>query len=170
MMKLIFEHADGTLSVMTPAQHAMTELGLNETEFYAHLIVAHAPPGATYRATIAAAALPSAPVTDWQLNGTTPTFAPVADPARHFRAAWRWNGAAVIIDAAQESAQRKATARAIRDTLLHITDTLYQRESEQGGPNLATMRARRQGLRDLGTAIDADPVNLVWPDLTTFGV
>lgn len=106
---------------------------------------------------------PDAPKSDWKLENGVPVFAPVADNTRHFRKAWRWNGAEIVEDAVVVTEQRATTARAIRNQLLAFSDVEMMRANEQGAPNAAALENYRQQLRDMGPGIDADPVSLTWP-------
>lgn len=172
--RLIYQNADGTLVVVIPVRpmrqavidpETSQEVTPAETEAeYLAAIRAGASVGAaTYAGTIDAAQLPQdaaavAHVVDEAGNVST---VPHPDPVRCARAAWRWDGAAVVIDAAQNLEVKKARLREARNRLLDISDALMARANETG-QGAAAWKAYRQALRDL-PANTPDPENVTWP-------
>lgn len=165
-MKGVFENSDGSIEIVTFVD------GINPNEEM--LKLENRP---SYNSKISHGVLDdidaypnsdgAVDIQDYELDEATETVVlkSVPDQVRHFRSSWIWNGLRVAVDSTKAVEERKVKARSIRNRLLELSDKDEFRLQAPGSnaANLASMRAYRKSLRDLGTAIDADPENIVWP-------
>lgn len=119
--------------------------------------------GYSYAAPVAAALLPDhSSESDWAETGAGVVKQPVDRAA--YREAWAWDGASVVVDAAQKAAIRWQRARRIRNKLLRESDAEIMSAQERGQAAAVTAwKAYRQSLRDIPQTYAGNLDGVAWP-------
>lgn len=158
------EYIDADTGETVPARELAPAIPAETEADYRAAIEETTPAGYTARAWIDPAALPAPELAVIDTGADAPQIAP--GNGREYRNAWRWDGAAVVIDPAARAAQQLDRVRAIRNRLLANSDGDMLRETERGNATRRDALANyRQALRDIPQTWDGDLASLAaaWP-------
>lgn len=171
-MKIVWQNPDSslavtTLLVTTDLEAEKTKIASNNPQFtHAGNIEDKDFPNAAQPAVMdgeeGASAMLEVVVEDYFIENGAAVKKPVMDNLRHLRGSWRWDDVnkKVIEEPVLAKAIRASNARAVRNQLLKDSDSL---EFRLTGQALADARTYRQELRNLGSAIDANPEDVLFP-------